>query len=96
MIDPAGISNWSVTHVDWSEGKWHPKAYQIQDVTYELLKNITSIDENYHVTSDEKKMEQIKPCLWNGKRRPCYLFARKFYPETLEKLLNLFPIYTEL
>ncbi|KAI0497100.1 glycosyltransferase BC10 isoform X1 [Dendrobium catenatum] len=96
MIDPAGIANWSVTHVDWSEGKWHPKAYQAKDVTYELLKNITSIDENYHVTSDEKKVEQIKPCLWNGERRPCYLFARKFYPETLKKLLHLLPIYTEL
>jgi hypothetical protein len=41
MMDPHGISNWSVTHVDWSEGKWHPKAYRAQDVSYELLKNIT-------------------------------------------------------
>ncbi|KAG1364156.1 putative glycosyltransferase BC10 [Cocos nucifera] len=54
MVDPSGIANWSVTHVDWSEGKWHPKAYRARDVTYELLKNITSIDESYHVTSDEK------------------------------------------
>ncbi|KAK9269585.1 hypothetical protein L1049_001361 [Liquidambar formosana] len=41
MVDPCGIANWSVTHVDWSEGKWHPKSYRAQDVTYELLKNIT-------------------------------------------------------
>lgn len=41
MIDPTGIANWSVTHVDWSEGKWHPKAYRAKDVTFELLKNIT-------------------------------------------------------
>ncbi|RRT56543.1 hypothetical protein BHE74_00036459 [Ensete ventricosum] len=41
MVDPTGISNWSVTHVDWSEGKWHPKAYRAQDVTFELLKNVT-------------------------------------------------------
>jgi hypothetical protein len=41
MMDPDGIANWSVTHVDWSEGKWHPKAYRAMDVTYELLKNIT-------------------------------------------------------
>jgi hypothetical protein len=40
-MDPNGIANWSVTHVDWSEGKWHPKAYRAQDVSYELLKNIT-------------------------------------------------------
>lgn len=41
MIDPAGIANWSVTHVDWSEGKWHPKAYRLQDVTFDLFRNIT-------------------------------------------------------
>ncbi|CAD5192277.1 unnamed protein product [Musa acuminata subsp. malaccensis] len=27
MVDPIGSANWSVMHVDWSEGKWHPKAY---------------------------------------------------------------------
>ncbi|KAK6152170.1 hypothetical protein DH2020_014805 [Rehmannia glutinosa] len=41
MLDPAGIANWSVTHVDWSEGKWHPKSYRAQDITFELMKNIT-------------------------------------------------------
>jgi hypothetical protein len=46
MIDPSGIANWSVTHVDWSEGKWHPKAYRAQDVTYEILKNITVCEKN--------------------------------------------------
>jgi Core-2/I-Branching enzyme len=40
-VDPNGIANWSVTHVDWSEGKWHPKAYRAVDVTFELLKNIS-------------------------------------------------------
>ncbi|KAF3447627.1 hypothetical protein FNV43_RR12814 [Rhamnella rubrinervis] len=54
LKDPEGIANWSVTHVDWSEGKWHPKSYRAQDITYELLKNITSIDESVHVTSDAK------------------------------------------
>lgn len=41
MLDSTGIANWSVTHVDWSEGKWHPKSYTSRDVTYELMKNIT-------------------------------------------------------
>jgi hypothetical protein len=41
IVDPGGIANWSVTHVDWSERKWHPKLYRTQDVTSELLKNIT-------------------------------------------------------
>jgi hypothetical protein len=41
MVDPGGIANWSVTHVDWSEGKWHPRSYRAADVNYQLLKNIT-------------------------------------------------------
>lgn len=40
MLDPSGIANWSVTHVDWSEKKWHPKAYTSRDVSYDLLRNI--------------------------------------------------------
>lgn len=41
MADPTGIANWSVTHVDWSEGKWHPKVYRAVDTSFELLKNIS-------------------------------------------------------
>ncbi|BBN68465.1 Core-2/I-branching beta-1,6-N-acetylglucosaminyltransferase family protein [Prunus dulcis] len=44
MKDPSGLANWSVTYVDWSEGKWHPRAYRTQDVTYDLLRNITVFD----------------------------------------------------
>ncbi|EXB30978.1 hypothetical protein L484_016838 [Morus notabilis] len=94
LADPGGIANWSVTHVDWSERKWHPKSYKAQDITYELLKNLTSIDVSVHVTSDEKKVVQKWPCLWNGMQRPCYLFARKFMPEALDNLLNDFANYT--
>ncbi|KAA3486290.1 Fibrocystin-L [Gossypium australe] len=36
------------------------------------------------------------PCMWNGIKRPCYLFARKFYPETLERLMFYFSNYTTL
>ncbi|XP_042042917.1 glycosyltransferase BC10-like [Salvia splendens] len=96
MLDPVGIANWSVTHVDWSEGKWHPKSYRALDVTYDLMRNITSISDSVHVTSEEKKQVQITPCLWNGNPRPCYLFARKFLPETLDNLIQLFPNYTSI
>lgn len=96
MLDPTGIANWSVTHVDWSEGKWHPKSYKAQDVSMELIKNITSITESVHVTSDERKEVQVRTCLWNGMRRPCYLFARKFLPETLDNLMLHFSNYTAI
>ncbi|XP_048540591.1 glycosyltransferase BC10-like isoform X2 [Triticum urartu] len=96
MVDPGGIANWSVTHVDWSEGKWHPRSYAVADVSYDLLKNITAVDETIHVTSDDKKLVTQKPCLWNGSKSPCYLFARKFYPETLDSLLKIFTSYTSV
>uniref|UniRef100_A0A1J3GGX5 Glycosyltransferase BC10 n=1 Tax=Noccaea caerulescens TaxID=107243 RepID=A0A1J3GGX5_NOCCA len=96
MIDPGGIANWSVTHVDWSEGKWHPKLYNARDITPYLLRKIKSIQLAYHVTSDLKKETTVKPCLWKGEQRPCYLFARKFNPETLDRLMYLFPNYTSL
>lgn len=92
MVDPGGIANWSVTHVDWSEGKWHPRSYRAADITYELLKNITvhfflskrktclhmpcfcpiliyllhfmqSVNENFHVTSDDKVNIEIPSLL---------------------------------
>ncbi|KVI12165.1 Glycosyl transferase, family 14 [Cynara cardunculus var. scolymus] len=94
MVESGGIANWSVTYVDWSEGKWHPKSYWPHDVTNEFLKNITALDYSLHVTSDEKKTKMIKECMWNGSRRPCYLFARKFYPQALDKLMQLFSNYT--
>ncbi|CAI0438776.1 unnamed protein product [Linum tenue] len=95
MIDPEGIAKWSVTHVDWSEGKWHPRSYRASDITYELLKNLTTIDEAIHVTSEGKqKVTTWRPCFWNGVKRPCYLFARKFNPDTLDKLLYHFSNYT--
>ncbi|XP_039051425.1 glycosyltransferase BC10-like isoform X3 [Hibiscus syriacus] len=40
MIDPSGIANRSVTYVDWSEGKWHPRSFRAQDITFEFLKNL--------------------------------------------------------
>ena len=31
----------------------------------------------------------LVPCMWNGVQRPCFLFARKFDPSTIDALLNL-------
>lgn len=43
-----------------------------------------------------QRQVKLTPCLWNGVERPCFLFARKFLPETLNKLLRLFPNYTSI
>ncbi|GMI89528.1 hypothetical protein like AT4G31350 [Hibiscus trionum] len=96
LIDPGGIANRSVTYVDWSEGKWHPRAFRAQDITFEFLKNLTFIEEDIHFTSDRKKRIISGSCFWNSMKRPCYLFARKFYPETLHKLMTHFSNYTTI
>ncbi|MFQ6659690.1 hypothetical protein Gotur_028485 [Gossypium turneri] len=41
MIDPVGIAKRSVTYVDWSERKWHPKSFKAEDITLKFLKNLT-------------------------------------------------------
>ncbi|KAF2611535.1 hypothetical protein F2Q70_00007885 [Brassica cretica] len=95
MLDPGGISNWSVTYVDWSERRWHPKTHRARDISLKFLKNITSDDVSVHVTSVGKRGEELRwPCTWNGIRRPCYLFARKFHSDSVNKLVRLFPNYT--
>ncbi|XP_002967705.2 uncharacterized protein LOC9631057 [Selaginella moellendorffii] len=91
IMDSAGIANWTVTHVDWSEGKWHPKSYTKADVTAEKLRQLQMIDEYVHKTSTAKAVVTRTPCIWNGERRPCFLFARKFLPETAQALLKILP-----
>ncbi|KAH1203226.1 hypothetical protein GmHk_17G049520 [Glycine max] len=90
MLDPGGIANWSVTYVDWSEGKWHPRSFRARDITYQVMKNIAYIDESPHFTSDAKRTVVITPCMLNGSKRSCYLFARKFFPETQDRLIQLY------
>lgn len=41
-----------------------------------------------------QRVTTITPCMWNGMNRPCYLFARKFLPETLDNMIDLFSSYT--
>ncbi|CAN8325954.1 unnamed protein product [Cochlearia groenlandica] len=94
MIDPMGISNWSVTYVDWSERRWHPKTYETHEISLEFMKNVTSEDMSIHVTSVGEHGDELHwPCTWNAIRRPCYLFARKFHPDALDTLVTLFPNY---
>ncbi|KAK7283041.1 hypothetical protein RIF29_12260 [Crotalaria pallida] len=90
MVDPGGIANWSVTYVDWSEGKWHPRAFSARDITSNLMEYLSSIDESPHITSDAQRTVLFTPCIRNGSKQPCYLFARKFHPETRDKLMHLF------
>ncbi|XP_052200645.1 glycosyltransferase BC10 [Diospyros lotus] len=69
-------SNRSLTWVDWSKGGPHPAKFIRTDVTVELL----------------EKMRSRKECKYNGNvTRVCFLFARKFTPHALDRLLRFAP-----
>ncbi|XP_010265065.1 PREDICTED: uncharacterized protein LOC104602904 [Nelumbo nucifera] len=69
-------SNRSLTWVDWSRGGPHPTRFMRTDVTVELL----------------ERMRSGRTCEYNGKTtNVCSLFARKFYPNTLDRLLRFAP-----
>lgn len=91
MKDPSGIANWSVTHVDWSERKAHPRRYDLYELNIDMLKKI----QRRHKHSSKVHIER-RPCVLKGEKKPCYLFARKFSPQTADKLLNIIPNITNL
>ncbi|KAM1132613.1 hypothetical protein ACFX19_047686 [Malus domestica] len=67
----------SVTWVDWSRGGPHPRKFGWIDISNELLNRIRF----------ESK------CTYNGNTTSvCFLFARKFFPNTLEPLLRVAPL----
>ncbi|CAM0879047.1 unnamed protein product [Alopecurus aequalis] len=74
----ARSQNRTLTNADWSHGGGaHPLKYWARDVTVELIERVRKGEGN---------------CGYNGGVADfCYLFARKFSPETLGKLLELAP-----
>ncbi|KAF7125047.1 hypothetical protein RHSIM_Rhsim12G0142800 [Rhododendron simsii] len=70
-------SNRSVTWVDWSKGGIHPFPFARKHVDNGLWERIRS----------------GRKCEYNGKRTSvCFLFARKFLPSSLPRLLRFPPI----
>lgn len=69
-------SNRTLTWVDWSKGGPHPTKYSRSEVTVELL----------------NRMQFGSTCEYNGKKTNiCYMFARKFFPNALDRLLRFAP-----
>ncbi|CAJ1932395.1 unnamed protein product [Sphenostylis stenocarpa] len=71
-------SNRSLTWVDWSKGGQHPTKYVRTEVTKAFLEKLRN-----------------KKCEYNGKfgnhTNPCFLFARKFLPSSLTRLMRFGP-----
>ncbi|WCJ24484.1 Core-2/I-branching beta-1 6-N-acetylglucosaminyltransferase family protein [Euphorbia peplus] len=69
-------SNRTLTWVDWTNGGPHPTRYVRSEVTAELLESLRSKSN----------------CMYNGNSNTtCYLFARKFLPTALYRLLTFAP-----
>ncbi|KAL3527035.1 hypothetical protein ACH5RR_011691 [Cinchona calisaya] len=77
ILYPQMSSNRSITWVDWSRGGPHPRKFGWVDVKDELLNGI----------------RHGSKCSYNGETTTiCFLFARKFLPNTIEPLLRVAPI----
>ncbi|MQM11116.1 hypothetical protein Taro_044020 [Colocasia esculenta] len=69
-------ANRSLTWVDWSRGGPHPAKFWRGEVTFDRL----------------EMMRSGSQCIYNGKKTTtCYLFARKFLPNSLDRLLRFAP-----
>ncbi|XP_077253251.1 glycosyltransferase BC10-like [Tasmannia lanceolata] len=69
-------SNRSLTWVDWSKGGPHPARFGRREVTIEMLERIRNGSE----------------CKYNGRNTSlCFLFARKFLPNALDRLIRFAP-----
>ncbi|KAF8116969.1 hypothetical protein N665_0013s0028 [Sinapis alba] len=75
-------SNRTLTWVDWTYGGPHPTRFIRYEVTVELLVKLRNGGGG----------EENRQCYHNGeKTNICYLFARKFLPTALGRLLRLAP-----
>jgi Core-2/I-Branching enzyme len=70
------VENRSLTWMYWSKNRYHPAIFSSEDVTIEFL----------------SKLRHGRTCNYNGMRTTvCFLFARKFLPNCLGRLLELAP-----
>ncbi|CAO2164689.1 unnamed protein product [Urochloa humidicola] len=68
-------ANRTITWVDWSRGGPHPASYGAADITPDFIQSIRN---------------NGTQCFYNSKPTSvCYLFARKFAPNALGRLMNL-------
>ncbi|MCL7024028.1 hypothetical protein MKW94_019342 [Papaver nudicaule] len=78
---PNLLANRTITWVDWSRGGPHPATFGKADITEEFLTRI----------------RQGHNCEYNNQPSSvCFLFARKFAPNTLDPLLKFAPKILEL
>ncbi|GAA0183759.1 transferase [Lithospermum erythrorhizon] len=83
MVDSRGCVPATLTHVDWNDSQnGHPRTYSAGEVGPELFRALRSHRPRY---GDE--INGSDPSV--SKRRDPFLFARKFAPECVQKLMSL-------
>lgn len=66
----------------------HPRVFYNEQVTVDLLRELQAAMEPQVESISKTEYSVSRPCQLAGKAAPCYLFARKFAPETVDKLLT--------
>ncbi|KAJ0106032.1 hypothetical protein Patl1_19150 [Pistacia atlantica] len=78
ILKPEENLNRSITWVDWSKRGPHPGKFRRQDISDEFLNRIRFGSHS---------------CTYNGiNTSVCFMFARKFLPNTLQPLLQMVPM----
>lgn len=76
IVDPNSMSNRTITWVDWSRGGSHPATFVRNDISEGFLNQVR---DGFN-------------CTYNGVTTSiCFLFGRKFHPNTLQPLLKVAP-----
>ncbi|CAH9086868.1 unnamed protein product [Cuscuta europaea] len=84
MVDPQGCTTATLTHVDWTESHdGHPRTYNASEVGPELIRSLRIDRPRY----GNEEMNGSDPSLAN--RHDPFLFARKFSPDSLGRLMSI-------
>ncbi|XP_057799945.1 glycosyltransferase BC10 [Salvia miltiorrhiza] len=88
MVDPRGCTPCTLTHVDWRDSRGgHPRTYAADEVGPELIGALRRSRPRY---GDERSDDGSNSSVAVGRRRrDPFLFARKFSPGSLHRLINI-------
>lgn len=81
--DGRWVANRTITFTDFSALGDHPRSFNGSEITKKLISAIT-----WPYLANPRNPSTLH-CGLNGKKRTCYLFARKFMPDTLDPLMRL-------
>lgn len=92
------LTHWWILHAvhKWNRAchKWWEGKHFIDNAWFTVFKSTWK--KKKRIVLLLQKERQVRPCMWNGMPRPCYLFARKFHPDAADSLMQLFSSYISI